>query len=311
MRHATVASSALAVLLATSLSAAPSAAWAGPPASPANSGPYSVELIDEHGTVLPTFWQGGRTYVLGVRGQRYLVRVRNGSARRAEVVVSVDGRDVLDGEPSALGKRGYLVDAWGEATIDGFRLSGASVAAFRFSAVSRSYAAQRGDARDVGVIGVAVFPERTPPPLARPQPQPWWRGGSGGRWDAEREELAPKEREAAPPEAAPEARAQAPGASSDQASAPALREKNGSKRPGLGTEFGESHESWVREVPFERASARPQVVLSLRYDDRRGLLALGIDVDGQDTVSDARLRESADPFRRDGRYALPPPGWRP
>ena len=80
--------------------------------------------------------------------------------------------------------------------------------------------------------------------------------------------------------------------------------------PDFEREFGEQHDSHVREVPFERASSQPAVVLALRYDDRRGLLALGVDVDGCGTCDEAALRRSADPFRRDG-YAKPPPGWRP
>lgn len=315
--RATLATSLLAALLSL-----PATALAGPSQSPARAGPYSVELTDERGRVLPTFQHEGRTFVLGQRGDRYLVRVRNGSPRRAEVVVSVDGRDVLDGQPSAVGKRGYLVDAWGEVTIDGFRLSQESVAAFRFSSVARSYAARMGDARDVGVIGVAVFPERfQPPPPPRPQPCPWWRRGPCDVPGAEEDESAMLRSEQAPAPAAP-GRADAAGELGSSAGGPASREglarneawaekkadRGAQHRPGLGTEFGEQHDSHVREVPFERASSQPQVVLALRYDDRRGLLALGIDVDGRGARDEAALRQSADPFRRDG-YARPPPGW--
>lgn len=289
-------------------------------AEPSRSGPYSIELTDEHGRVLPTFSHEGRTYVLGARGDRYLVRVRNGSWQRAEVVVSVDGRDVLDGEPSAFSKRGYLVEPYGEVTIDGFRLSDAAVAAFRFSSVGRSYAARMGDARDVGVIGVAVFPERTPPPrpLPLPEPRPWWRGGSS---DEAEDDDGPtyhtQEAPAPPPSAAPaeSGRRDAPadalaGASrAPEAKAEKRSSQGADHRPGLGTEFGERRESHVTSVPFFRASTRPAAVLSLRYDDRRGLAALGIDVDGRHAADDRWLRERADPFRRDHGYAKPPPGW--
>jgi hypothetical protein len=44
--------------------------------------------------------------------------------------------------------------------IDGFRQSDDQVAAFRFAKVRDSYAARRGDARNVGVIGIAFFAER-------------------------------------------------------------------------------------------------------------------------------------------------------
>jgi hypothetical protein len=284
------------------VTAAPGSALARTPEAPAQWGPYSVELVDEQGAVLPTYPFGGRTYALGALGQRYLVRVRNGSWRRAEVVVSVDGRDVVDGRTAGLEKRGYIVEPRSEVTIDGYRLDQSSVAAFRFSSVQRSYAARRGDARDVGVIGVAVFPERpprrvAPPPYPHPSPYPN-RDRAGRTYDD-----APEPRsEAAPAGQADAFRAEgpSPGASS---SAP--------QRPGLGTEFGEEHGSPVVDVPFERESAQPQVVLTLRYDDREALLAMGIDVDRRRAGADeAWLRRTAEPFRpRSGPYAEPPPGW--
>ena len=82
------------------------------------------------------------------------------------------------------------------------------------------------------------------------------------------------------------------------------------RRPGLGTEFGEEHGSHVEMVAFERERAEPDVVLTVRYADRPGLLALGVDVDGCLARRDERwLRETAQPFRPG--YSQPPPGWRP
>ena len=269
-------------------------------------GGYSVEAVDESGRALPTFEHRGRTYVLGNLGQRYLLRFHNGTPRRVEVVASVDGRDVVDGRPSGLQKRGYVVEPWGELTVDGFRTSQDSVAAFRFSTVSRSYAARKGDARDVGVVGVAVFPERPPRWVPPPPPTPYRPYGgepqanAGGARDQAERRAESDRPPAAPPAPAPESGA--------VASAP--RQK-AMERPGLGTEFGEEHESRVERTTFERASARPAAVLTFRYDDRDGLLALGIDVDGRGRRGDETWRrESASPFRADASYCEPPPGWR-
>ena len=269
------------------------AACAGPRpahAEGARSGPYSLEVVDEAGRPLPTFDHRGRTYVLGAHGARYLLRIRNGSGVRAEVVASVDGRDVLDGRPAAWGKPGYLVEPHGEVTIDGFRLSQAEVAAFRFSSVAGSYAARMGDARDVGVIGVAVFPEAIRVPVSPPRP-------------------LLEERSAAP--AASEVEA---GAANDARKGLSASGDDGARREraGLGTGFGEAHASPTVQVAFERASDRPDRVLTLRYDDRRGLLARGIDVDGPRwSVRDERgLRDSAEPFRRgESDCAVPRETW--
>jgi hypothetical protein len=265
------------------------------PGPTARSGPYSLEVVGEDGSPLPAFRARGRVYVLGELGKRYTLRVRNDSGRRIEVVASVDGRDVVDGRPASLEKRGYRVDAHGELTIEGFRLSQEAVAAFRFSSVGRSYAARMGDAQDVGVIGLAVFPERERrrPAAARP---PWPErleelGAAGQGRDAQPGSEASAEAKAAP----------APGAAA-----------RAERRPGLGTEFGEEHDSHVDVVAFERARAEPDALLTVRYDDRAGLVALGIDVDRRlARRDDAWLRDRAQPFRATPGYSQPPPGWRP
>jgi len=252
------------------------------------SGPYSLELIDEGGNTLPTFWQNGRTYVLGEQGSRYSLRIRNQSETRVEFVASVDGRDVLDGRPAGVAKRGYIVAPWGEVVIDGFRLDHESVAAFRFSSVRDSYAAKMGDARNVGVIGVAVFPERPryEPPARRsylfaPSPE------SAGAADARSE---------APSAAPPAAGMGALGSFAKKA-----------ERPGLGTEFGEQRSSHVDEVAFARANSRPGAELSVRYNDRAGLRAMGVNIDPAVGPREADLRETANPFPNN--YCAPPPGW--
>jgi hypothetical protein len=88
------------------------------------------------------------------------------------------------------------------------------------------------------------------------------------------------------------------------------------QRGGLGTEFGEAVSSPIREVAFVRASAvRPNAILGVRYNDRSGLLAAGIDVDrlmcqpyGCDP--EVAIRRTARPFPVvQRRYAAPPAGW--
>jgi hypothetical protein len=291
---------ALCALLAASALSLPARAHAGP--GGASQGAWSLEVTDEWGGRLPTFEHRGRTFVLGEAGQRYVLRVRNGSGRRVEVVATVDGLDVIDGRKGSLDRRGYIVEPYGEVAIDGFRLDTSSVAAFRFGSVARSYAASKGDARDVGVIGVAIFPERAPAyrPPYRPRPYPYpegFRGGAG-------------ERSEAPPSDAPAAaESQAP----SKSASPSAQRDFDRQRPGLGTEFGERHGSEVHEVAFERASGRPAAVLTLRYDDRRGLLAAGVDLDrwGWEREDEAWRRAQANPFRADGPFSEPPPGWRP
>jgi hypothetical protein len=288
----------------------------------AEVGAYQLEVLVD-GAPVRTFQHEGETHVLGELGSRYVLRVHNRAGRRIEAVISVDGLDVIDGKPADFAnKRGYMIDAHDHVDIDGWRLSNREAAAFRFSPLSESYAAKTGSARNVGVIGVAVFPERMVKrsrPVYAPQPsyptpqsydgyeQESSRAGAGVGSMAEKSAAA--EGRAASARAAPRAAQASPPMDRDDTHA----EAKGSirARGGLGTEFGEALSSEIRHVAFVRASAsRPAAFLGARYNDRNGLYALGIDVDARDAPSDLTLRQSADPFPAARGYARPPTDWR-
>jgi hypothetical protein len=244
-----------------------------------------IDAVDESGSQLPTFTQDGRVFVEGDVGARYLLRLVNPTPRRVEAVVSVDGLDAIDGRPASVAKRGYLVPAFGSVTIDGWRTSLSSVAAFRFSSVRESYAGRTGHDRNVGVIGVAFFRER--PPTARRRMPNVAQG-------------AP-----APEPPAPAARS-ADASRGGAAGASAAPKAEAEDRPGLGTEFGEAHTSDVEEVSFTRAESTPSTVAQLWYDDRDGLVARGIPVAPRDArEAETQLRDTAQPFAE--RFAQPPP----
>lgn len=116
------------------------------------------------GRTLPTFTRHGQTYVLGHRGLNYAIFVQNRTNQRLEVVVSVDGRDVISGVKTRdYQRRGYVLNPHRYVNITGFRTSQSSVAAFRFSSVPNSYAARMGDRwTRIGSIQIAVFHERRP-----------------------------------------------------------------------------------------------------------------------------------------------------
>jgi hypothetical protein len=162
-----------ALLFSTACGSAYADQLAGPPApgtliaidvAPAKlRAPYDVQIIREDGETLPTYAARDRFYVEGLAGQRYTIRVSNPTGHRVEAVVSVDGLDAVDGESGDLRKRGYIVPAYGTVSIEGFRTSLANVATFRFSSVDGSYAGQKGKARNVGVVAVALFEEEHAP----------------------------------------------------------------------------------------------------------------------------------------------------
>lgn len=305
---------------------------------------YQFELIDENGKRLETYRHGGRYYVLGMAAERYSIRVSNPTPRRVEAVISVDGLDVVDGRPAAVRKRGYIVPAYGEIKVDGFRTSSSQVAAFRFSSVRSSYAGRKGKARNVGVIGVAFFPERSRPSIAipdqpiihphprpRPRPRPYWRRHRDGNAHSG---ASKRKRPSRPADLDSDDRAQA-----DEAPAPSggvggqvapppprtrtarpqhrrIRPRPEYKprvRPGLGTMYGEQRHSAIQYTKFVRASAhRPAARAELRYNNSSGLRAMGIVIRNHRDPYDSQVRHTADPFPADHgrrRFANPPPSF--
>ncbi len=229
---------------------------------------FAVSLRGEGGERLRTFQHSGQTFVLGEPGERYSIHLHNPTARRVEAVVSVDGRDAISGETADFVRnRGYVLPPFGSVTVDGFRTSLERVAAFRFTDPENSYSSRLGTPENVGVIGVAFFPERQ---LERPR--------------IARRESAPSKR--ARPSAS------APGAAAERSDS------------NLGTQFGESRMSSVTEVSFTRESPmRPARVVALRYDDASGLRARGIEVFER---SWRPVSVEPQPFPR-SRFAAPPP----
>ncbi|MEO8181221.1 MAG: hypothetical protein ABI895_20475 [Deltaproteobacteria bacterium] len=137
-------------------------------------GALRVRMLDANGRTFPALSDGSRVVSMGQPGERYSLSIENRTGQRYEVVATVDGLDVLDGQDGSPEKRGYLISAYSSVMIDGFRRTEQEVAAFRLGDVAHSYAASQGNARNVGVIGVAAFAERQAVVYyPRPPLQPW------------------------------------------------------------------------------------------------------------------------------------------
>ncbi|MDB9742114.1 hypothetical protein OAB00_04620, partial [Akkermansiaceae bacterium] len=102
-----------------------------------------------------------KRFVAGEKGKEYFVEVENLTNVTIEVVLSVDGLDILSGDPASYSKNGYLIRPKKTLKILGYRTGNDRVSAFKFSTVSQSYTNQlHGKARNVGVIGIAAFSEK-------------------------------------------------------------------------------------------------------------------------------------------------------
>lgn len=103
----------------------------------------------------------GKRLIVGKKGREYSIVIKNKAHSRLEVLVSVDGHSVLSGKKASYAQRGYIIDPSETVVIQGFRTREDAVHAFKFSSVNDSFTQQvHGDARNVGVIGLAVFTEK-------------------------------------------------------------------------------------------------------------------------------------------------------
>ncbi|MFO1182531.1 hypothetical protein [Ottowia sp.] len=256
-----------------------------------------VDVIDrDTGAPLPVYRHGSDWWIAGRPGARYAIQVRNASGERVMGVMSVDGVNVITGDTAAWDQSGYVLSAWQNAQITGWRKSDAEVAAFHFTTLPHSYAARTGRPANVGVIGVAVFRERLqpPPPPIGPMAAPMERRSAPAAGDAE----------AASPAACAEESQDKAVEADRSTSASAARPRQAA--PHLGTGHGARESAWVSHTRFERRSPRPQEVISIRYDSHENLVAMGV------IAPDRRLlpQPQAFPDSASSGYTPDPPAWR-
>ncbi|MFD1709737.1 hypothetical protein FVQ98_12750 [Ottowia sp. GY511] len=251
-----------------------------------------VDVIDrDSGTRLPVYHHNGEWWVAGRPGARYAVQIRNASSERLMGVMSVDGVNVVTGDTASWDQSGYVLSRYQNAQITGWRKNEAEVAAFHFTALPRSYAARTGRPDNVGVIGVAVFRERYRPPV---HPMPRYPGYPSTR---ESPAGAARSDEAAAPNGYP----------SDEVREASPQSKSAPASPRLGTGHGERETSYSGTTRFDRRSSQPDEVISIRYDSRDNLIAMGvIPAYGRPVPQ----RPDAFPESSDAGYVPDPPRWR-
>ena len=268
-RRALAAALALVGLAAGAASAQPAVPSYVPPPY-VKSSLVQVDVYDRvDGAALPVYARDGRNYVVGVPGHEYAVRIRNTTSGRVLVVTSVDGVNVISGDTAAPSQSGYVLDPWGSVEIGGWRKSLSRTAAFYFTDLGDSYAARTGRPQNVGVIGVAVFQER-PKRVVLPQ----YDYRSRASKDAAAESSANVERaeaQSSPAPAPPPAAAGAPAAEPRQQLADEMKSMGK-----LGTGHGRSEESNVTLTQFDRATSYPAETVSIQYDRRENLVAMGV-----------------------------------
>lgn len=257
--------SRLTALAALLLGLVPLAACAG--------GEHLVDLqvLDvDRGDLLSPVGHRGRDYIAGEPGHRFSVALHNRTGERVLAVLSVDGVNAISGQTAGASQAGYVLEPWQRVEIRGWRKSYSDIAEFYFTDLPDSYAARTGRPDNVGVIGVAAFRERRPPPVAYSPPVALPAPASPPYAAREREQAGlGADRRAA--KAAGNAAADASSGSLARAesAAPVVAQQ-------LGTGHGARRYDPVAQTAFERESPRPNQRIALFYDSWEALAARGI-----------------------------------
>jgi hypothetical protein len=220
-----------------------------------------VSIIDrDTGAVIATHYYRGEYWITGRPGARYAISIHNHLGERVLAVTAVDGVNVISGDTASWDQTGYVFDPGENYQITGWRKSNAEVAAFEFTAAPNSYAALTDRACNVGVIGVALFRERTALPAVAQAAPP-----------------EPTLARNAPATAMPPASAaDATETATRAAASAAMDQAHASMAEKLGTGHGAREASSVAATDFERLQGSPNEQIRLRYDSLENLIAMGV-----------------------------------
>jgi hypothetical protein len=211
------------------------------------------------------FRSDGRPFVAGEPGQQVAIRVVNLTTGRLEVLLSLDGRSVLEDKPAVLpSSHGLVLTAGATYTFKVWRLTDEAGLKIVLGSVEDSIAAQAtGSTANVGVIGIAAWRERSNPHYSyRP-------AGPGGQSISP---ISPKRSRTSGWQQVGGASA-AGGATMNVTESASSILRNRQQQVGMGT--GEEVADRVGRTNFTRADGSPDV-LAIGYDTAAALDECGI-----------------------------------
>jgi len=132
---------------------------------------FDLEVL-VNGRPLTEYYARGRTYIEALQGAEYELRVRNNSADRVAVALSVDGLNTIDARhTSAWDASKWVIEPYQTITISGWQMSSERARRFYFTDERDSYGAKLGQTANLGVISAVFFRERSRPvPITPPYP---------------------------------------------------------------------------------------------------------------------------------------------
>lgn len=121
-----------------------------------------VRVETPDGRAVRIYGYEGRSYIESHEDMVYRLRVKNKSENRIKVVISIDGVSIVTGQPVTDSKdeSGYILEPYAEELFRGYRISDNDVAEFKFVKREASYATEKGEGANNGVIAVRAYVEK-------------------------------------------------------------------------------------------------------------------------------------------------------
>ncbi|HKG48424.1 MAG TPA: hypothetical protein VKB02_16925 [Pyrinomonadaceae bacterium] len=130
---------------------------------------FELDVVVD-GQPLNEYYSRGRTYVDAIQGAEYELRLRNNSADRVAVALSVDGLNTIDARhTSAWNASKWVIEPYQTITISDWQMSSERARRFYFTNERDSYGAKLGQTANLGVIAAVFFRERSRPVPITPE----------------------------------------------------------------------------------------------------------------------------------------------
>jgi len=133
----------------------------------AYGGNIDINVISDSGKTLPAYFNDSknnsyRYFLEAQKGEAYVIQVTNNFSRRVGLVIAIDGRNIISGKKSWLknNEKMYILNPGETAEYNGWRTSLDTINRFYFTKAKNSYAGAFDDNSSLGLIAVAVYPER-------------------------------------------------------------------------------------------------------------------------------------------------------
>jgi hypothetical protein len=272
---------------------------------------YDIQIL-VNGSRCKQHFHNGKTFIEAKHGSEYTIEIKNNTWRRILAVCSVDGLDILNGEPATEDGPGYVIGSYNSSKFDGFRVTNDKVAKFVFSTKNASYAASKedGSEKNVGVIGVRLFEEQYKPVinistygLYGPGRYGYDNTAAPSIWDEQMYKKTTDNTNHTYDSCLNDTIA----CSCDDSPVRGMNMSFGSQLKSsntpnfdMGTKWGEAKESRVVEVEFERGVLA--LTTNIYYASRQSLIDMGVPLGNEKQVS------FPEPFANT-KYAKPPKGW--